>query len=75
MVKFKDKTKTVVTIPIVAYQLSSNLKLSFGYEIMIVLENTSTLNLVYSNNSESERNDYYNDCKILEKYCSIQNIK
>ena len=71
MVKFKDKTKTVVTIPIVAYQLSSNLKLNFGYEIMIILENTSTLNLRYSNNSESERHDYYNDCKILEKYCSV----
>lgn len=75
MVKFKDKTKTVVTIPIVAYQLSSNLKLNFGYEIMIILENTSTLNLRYSNNSESERNAYYNDCEILEKYCSVQNIK
>ena len=75
MVKFKDKTKTVVTIPIVAYQLNSNLKLNFGYEIMIILENTSTLNLRYSNNSESEINAYYNDCEALEKYCSVQNIK
>ena len=75
MVKFKDKTKTVVTMPIVAYQLSSNLELDFGYEIMIILENTSTLNLRYSNNSQSERNEYYNDCEILEKYCSVQNIK
>ena len=71
MVKFKDKTKTVVTIPIVAYQLSSNIELDFGYEIMIILENGSKLKLEYSSNNQSERSDYYNDCEALEKYCSV----
>ena len=71
MLKFKDKTKTVVTIPIAAYQLNAELNLSFGYEIMIILENGSKLKLEYSSNSQSERNDYYNDCEALEKYCSV----
>ena len=65
MHKFNDLNQTVVLTNIAAFQLNSDNSLSFGWEIKLILDNSTTITMYYPNNESINIEKYNHDCRYL----------